>query len=79
MTFNRFARLAPLAAVVAAGCFATRNDVRLLQADISRLQAAQTAAEEAAAHRGGSRTPGRGPARFGHARPDPPGHHGRSA
>jgi tol-pal system protein YbgF len=46
VTFRRFARLAPLAAVAAAGCFATRNDVRLLQADIARLQAAQTAAEE---------------------------------
>lgn len=51
---RRLARLAPLAAVLTAGCFATRNDVRLLQADISRLQAtlaAQRAADEREAAR----------------------------
>jgi TolA-binding protein len=36
---RRLAWLAPLAAVAAAGCFATRNDVRLLQADVTRLAA----------------------------------------
>jgi TolA-binding protein len=49
MTLGRIARLAPLAAMFTAGCFATRNDVRLLQLDIARLQAAVTAAQAQAA------------------------------
>jgi TolA-binding protein len=44
VTLGRIARLAPLAAFLTAGCFATRNDVRLLQLDIARLQAATAAA-----------------------------------
>lgn len=36
MTFRRF-WIAPLAATLTAGCFATRNDVRLLKADIERM------------------------------------------
>jgi tol-pal system protein YbgF len=38
MKFRRLARFAPLVAVTAAGCFATRSDVRLLQSDIMRVQ-----------------------------------------
>ena len=39
MNFRRVSWLAPLAATLTAGCFATRNDVRLLKADIERLHA----------------------------------------
>lgn len=35
---SRLSRLAPLVAVAAAGCFATRNDVKLLQAHLDYLQ-----------------------------------------
>jgi|688.fasta_scaffold199550_2 tol-pal system protein YbgF len=38
MTPRWLARLAPLAAVAAAGCFATRNDVRVVQQDIATLR-----------------------------------------
>jgi tol-pal system protein YbgF len=44
VNLRRFSWLAPLAATLTAGCFATRNDVRLLQADIVRMNAeAETA------------------------------------
>ena len=44
MTFRRFVWVAPLAATLTAGCFATRNDIRLLKADIVRMNAeAETA------------------------------------
>lgn len=38
MTPRWLARLAPVAAVAAAGCFATRNDVRVVQQDIATLR-----------------------------------------
>jgi TolA-binding protein len=59
--FRRYIRLAPLAAVCAAGCFATRNDVRIVQADVARLQGtidrmivAQAQAQQAALARADS-------------------------
>ena len=41
---RRMARLMPLMAVAAAGCFATTNDVRLLQAHIEQLQRSEETA-----------------------------------
>ena len=43
--------LAPLAATLTAGCFATRNDVRLLKADIERLHATAETNRKAEADR----------------------------
>ena len=40
----------PLALVVTGGCFATREDVRVLQDDLTRMQASQQSADSA--HRG---------------------------
>jgi tol-pal system protein YbgF len=55
MNSRRLAWCLPLAAVLTAGCFATRNDVRLLQADVARLAAeaesARAAMEARAARR----------------------------
>jgi tol-pal system protein YbgF len=51
VNFRRFSWLAPLAAVLTAGCFATRNDVRLLKADIERLHAESETARKAEADR----------------------------
>ena len=39
MNARRYARLAPLAAVCAAGCFATRSDVRIVQSNVLNTQA----------------------------------------
>ena len=44
MMTRRLARLMPLVAVAAAGCFATTNDVRLLQAHIEQLQRSEETA-----------------------------------
>jgi TolA-binding protein len=51
MRLGRGAWFAPLAAVLTAGCFATRNDVRLLKADIERMHAASEEARRADAER----------------------------
>jgi tol-pal system protein YbgF len=51
VTFRRFSLAAPLAVVLTAGCFATRNDVRVLQADIVRMNAAAEEARRADAER----------------------------
>lgn len=51
MSFRRFSWLAPLAATLTAGCFATRNDVRLLKADIERMHAQADSARVADAAR----------------------------
>ena len=51
MNFRRFVWVAPLAATLTAGCFATRNDVRLLQADVQRLHAEAETARKAEADR----------------------------
>ncbi|HYV97155.1 MAG TPA: tetratricopeptide repeat protein [Gemmatimonadaceae bacterium] len=47
MAVRRIVWALPLATVVSAGCFATRNDVRLLQADMTRLHAAADSARKA--------------------------------
>jgi tol-pal system protein YbgF len=51
VSFRRYSWLAPLAATLTAGCFATRNDVRLLKADIERLHAQSDSARVADAAR----------------------------
>jgi TolA-binding protein len=51
MRLGRGAWCAPLAAVLTAGCFATRNDVRLLKADIERMHATSEEARRADAQR----------------------------
>jgi tol-pal system protein YbgF len=48
---RRFSWLAPLAATLTAGCFATRNDVRLLKADIERMHNESETARKAEADR----------------------------